>query len=277
MLSFKHDFIRKPASTFRGVTLSFKHDLIRKPGDPFFGVMPSLPPPHGPFFRTLPVRNGSSPMREFAMPKVKLEAEPEPLSVDLDKAALVIIDMQRDLLEPGGSARLRNDVARLQAAVGPCKDVLEAARRVGMLVIHTREGHRSDLVGRRIGEVGAVAFAGVNDQHPDAPRRLEDILAGTDGGLQPGDVVAESRAEAARLEEIALHVDDHQRRLVEIDRQRFGFGLQFDLWHRKLPHWPATVAHRQSARKGPCGGGKLGIPRKMDRRFSDKVMLERQH
>ena len=80
------------------------------------------------------------------MPKVKLEAEPEPLSVDLDKAALVIIDMQRDFLEPGGfGAALGNDVARLQAAVGPCKDVLEAARRVGMLVIHTREGHRSDL------------------------------------------------------------------------------------------------------------------------------------
>jgi biuret amidohydrolase len=80
------------------------------------------------------------------MPQVKLEAEPESLSVDLDKAALVIIDMQRDFLEPGGfGAALGNDVTRLQAAVGPCKDVLGAARRVGMLVIHTREGHRPDL------------------------------------------------------------------------------------------------------------------------------------
>ena len=35
------------------------------------------------------------------MPNVKLEAEPAPLSVDTDKAALVIIDMQRDFLEPG--------------------------------------------------------------------------------------------------------------------------------------------------------------------------------
>jgi len=80
------------------------------------------------------------------MPQVKLEAEPESLSVDLGKAALVIIDMQRDFLEPGGfGAALGNDVSRLQAAVGPCKDVLGAARRVGMLVIHTREGHRPDL------------------------------------------------------------------------------------------------------------------------------------
>ena len=80
------------------------------------------------------------------MPSVKLQAEPEPLSVDLGKSALVIIDMQRDFLEPGGfGAALGNDVSRLQAAVNPCREVLAASRRVGMLVIHTREGHRPDL------------------------------------------------------------------------------------------------------------------------------------
>ena len=80
------------------------------------------------------------------MPEVKFDAEPGPLSVDLGRAALVINDMQRDFLEPGGFGEaLGNDVSRLQAAVGPCRDVLDAARRVGMLVIHTREGHRPDL------------------------------------------------------------------------------------------------------------------------------------
>jgi nicotinamidase-related amidase len=80
------------------------------------------------------------------MTSVTFEAEPAPLSVDMGKAALVIIDMQRDFLEPGGFGEaLGNDVSRLQAAVGPCKDVLGAARRLGMLVIHTREGHRPDL------------------------------------------------------------------------------------------------------------------------------------
>jgi nicotinamidase-related amidase len=75
-----------------------------------------------------------------------IDAEPAPLTVDLDRTALIIIDMQRDFLEPGGFGEtLGNDVSRLQAAVGPCRAVLEAARRYGLLVIHTREGHRPDL------------------------------------------------------------------------------------------------------------------------------------
>src|SRR5215510_9093695 len=80
------------------------------------------------------------------MPVATIEAEPTPQSIDLDKTALVIIDMQRDFLEPGGfGAALGNDVTRLQAAVEPCREVLTAARRAGLLVIHTREGHRPDL------------------------------------------------------------------------------------------------------------------------------------
>jgi nicotinamidase-related amidase len=75
-----------------------------------------------------------------------IQAEPTPLSIDFQRTALVIIDMQRDFLEPGGfGAALGNDVSRLQVAVGPCREVLAAAREAGMLVIHTREGHRPDL------------------------------------------------------------------------------------------------------------------------------------
>jgi nicotinamidase-related amidase len=75
-----------------------------------------------------------------------LDAEPVALSLDLGKTALIIIDMQRDFLEPGGfGAALGNDVARLQSAVPPLRAVLAAARRSGLLVIHTREGHRPDM------------------------------------------------------------------------------------------------------------------------------------
>jgi nicotinamidase-related amidase len=80
------------------------------------------------------------------MPRVMVEAEPAPLSVEADSAAFLIIDMQRDFLEPGGfGAALGNDVSRLQAVVAPCRAMLAAARGLGMLVIHTREGHRPDL------------------------------------------------------------------------------------------------------------------------------------
>ena len=75
-----------------------------------------------------------------------ISAEPDALEVDPAQVALLIIDMQRDFLEPGGFGEsLGNDVSRLAAAVPPCRAVLDAARRAGLLVVHTREGHRPDL------------------------------------------------------------------------------------------------------------------------------------
>jgi nicotinamidase-related amidase len=73
-------------------------------------------------------------------------AEPEPIALDWSVTALVIIDMQRDFMEPGGFGEtLGNDVSRLASAVIPVSSVLLAAREMGMLVIHTREGHLPDL------------------------------------------------------------------------------------------------------------------------------------
>jgi biuret amidohydrolase len=75
-----------------------------------------------------------------------VDAEPEPLAIDLAKTAVVMIDMQRDFLEPGGFGEsLGNDVSLLQQAVAPCRSLLEAMRARGVLIIHTREGHRPDM------------------------------------------------------------------------------------------------------------------------------------
>ncbi len=74
------------------------------------------------------------------------QAQPFPYNFDLKSTALVIIDMQRDFIEPGGFGEtLGNDVALLQAIVPACKNVLTAWRTAGALVVHTREAHRADL------------------------------------------------------------------------------------------------------------------------------------
>jgi nicotinamidase-related amidase len=75
-----------------------------------------------------------------------IACEPYPLAFDRARAALVIIDMQRDFLEPGGfGAALGNDVSLLRRAIEPTRRVLAAARAAEMPVVHTREGHRPDL------------------------------------------------------------------------------------------------------------------------------------
>jgi biuret amidohydrolase len=75
-----------------------------------------------------------------------VEAEPYEYSLNLLTAALLIIDMQRDFLEPGGFGEmLGNDVSQLRRTIELNKTLLGAWRKVGGLVIHTREGHRPDL------------------------------------------------------------------------------------------------------------------------------------
>jgi len=75
-----------------------------------------------------------------------IAAQPFAFELDLAHAALVIIDMQRDFVEPGGFGEtLGNDVSLLQAIVPACQAVLHAWRRAGGLVVHTREAHRPDL------------------------------------------------------------------------------------------------------------------------------------
>ena len=96
-------------------------------------------------------------------------ALPWAFEFDPARTAVLMIDMQRDFLEPGGfGAALGNDVSLLAPAVAGAAALLAAARRAGMLVVHTRECHAPDLSdcpaakrergapGLRIGDAGPM-------------------------------------------------------------------------------------------------------------------------
>jgi nicotinamidase-related amidase len=100
---------------------------------------------------------------------LQIQAEPFPIQVQVAETALIVIDMQKDFLYRGGYGEsLGNDPLVLQAAIPHVQTVLRAARAIGMLVLHTREGHVPDLSdcpetkilrwpqGRRIGDVGPM-------------------------------------------------------------------------------------------------------------------------
>ncbi len=80
------------------------------------------------------------------MNPVVIHARPFDFPLVPGKAALVIIDMQRDFIEPGGFGdSLGNDVSHLAAAVAPTRALLDAWRARGWPVVHTRESHAADL------------------------------------------------------------------------------------------------------------------------------------
>jgi len=75
-----------------------------------------------------------------------ISADPEPIAVNWDRTALVVIDMQRDFLEKGGFGEtLGNDVSLLTKTIKPIRSLLDRFREKGVQIIHTREGHRPDL------------------------------------------------------------------------------------------------------------------------------------
>jgi nicotinamidase-related amidase len=100
---------------------------------------------------------------------VEIPAKPYPYRLDPGRTALVVIDMQRDFVEPGGfGAALGNDVGRLMAIVPAVQILLALFRAKSWPVVHTRESHLPDLsdcppakrarggASLRIGDVGPM-------------------------------------------------------------------------------------------------------------------------
>ena len=73
-------------------------------------------------------------------------ARPFDFTFDPTRLALIVIDMQRDFIEPGGfGATLGNEVSLLARIVPTVGRLLEAFRKAGLPIVHTRECHKPDL------------------------------------------------------------------------------------------------------------------------------------
>jgi biuret amidohydrolase len=133
---------------------------------------------------------------------MQIAAQPFAYDFTLPQSALVIIDMQRDFIEPGGFGEtLGNDVSLLAKIIPACQAVLAAWRASGGLVVHTRESHQRDLSdcppsklkrgspGLRIGDIGAMGRILVQGEPGN---QIIDALA-----PQPGEVVIDKPGKGA--------------------------------------------------------------------------------
>ncbi|WP_429306790.1 cysteine hydrolase family protein [Paraburkholderia sp. GAS38] len=124
---------------------------------------------------------------------IEVKALPSPFVFEPQHTALVIIDMQRDFIEPGGFGEsLGNDVSLLAEIVPSVAELLALARRTGLLVVHTRESHAPDLSDcppakrlrgapqMRIGEPGPMGRILVRGEPGNA---IIDALAPVEGEL----------------------------------------------------------------------------------------------
>ncbi|KAK3367820.1 glutamyl-tRNA amidotransferase subunit A [Podospora didyma] len=104
-------------------------------------------------------------------------ARPYAFQFPLATTALIIIDIQRDFVDPGGfgSVQCGNDeiFSKARAIVPTVKKLLDLFRSVGGHVIHTREGHQPDLADlpaakrlRQISSPHGHHTMGIGDQGP---------------------------------------------------------------------------------------------------------------
>ncbi len=110
------------------------------------------------------------------------------------------------------------------------------------------DGLAAQALGRRaVGEVGRVALARVQDRPAVARGRARSASA-TVGtiAVTRRQVVAERLAEAAGLEEIALHVDDDERGARGSKRKAKGLAGDFD-HGRVRGNRPGLVLRRREA------------------------------
>src|SRR5258706_2419067 len=139
--------------------------------------------------------------------------------ISVERVALLVIDMQRDFLDPRGYATKAGlDIALLQAVIGPVRRLLDAARAAGLLIVHTREGHVPDLSDCPPYKLARSRNAGAEIGSPGPLGRL--LIRG-----EPGhDFIAELQLAAGeigidkpRYSAFAPPHFDHRPRALDID------------------------------------------------------------
>ena len=75
-----------------------------------------------------------------------IEAQPAPVTIDLARTVLIVVDMQNDFASKGGMFdRAGIDISMIRSVLAPTVNVISAARKAGIQVVYLKMGYRPDL------------------------------------------------------------------------------------------------------------------------------------
>jgi len=104
---------------------------------------------------------------------VAIDAKPEPVTIDPERAALIVIDMQNDFGSPGGMFdRAGVDISGIRHAIEPTKRAIAAARKQGVPIVYVKMGFLPDL-----SDAGA----------PGSPNRVKHVRVHAGEAMQAPD------------------------------------------------------------------------------------------
>jgi len=85
-------------------------------------------------------------MNEGVEHTITIEAEPEPISIDLSKTAILVVDMQNAFVRSGAYFDLAGyDISATGKIIGPCQKIITAAREKNLKIIYLQMGCSPDL------------------------------------------------------------------------------------------------------------------------------------
>jgi ureidoacrylate peracid hydrolase len=129
---------------------------------------------------------------------ITIKAEPEPVEIDFSKTAILVVDMQNAFVRKGGYFDLIGiDVSSTEKIIGPCKNIISAARVKGIKIVYLQMAYSPDLsdTGPRDSPLSRKSRSlALIREHPELKDKL--CISGSWGGEiieelkpEPGDIV----------------------------------------------------------------------------------------